>query len=110
MVASNDQVESLQRVGSGNPVLRRRGIGPAVDQVPQTEDAVVLAHLQLCEPSAQGREVPVHVPDNEVSAPVVSFEMRGEVRAGRGKGEGLLHQLTTSWPVMDERRCSSRSA
>ena len=58
----------------------------------------------------QGREVPVHVPDDEVSAPVVSLEVRGEVRADRGHGEGLLDQLTTPWPVMDERTCSSRSA
>ena len=68
VVASNDHVESLRRVGSGNPVLRRRGIGAAVDQVPQAEDAVVLSDLELGEHPAQSREVPVHVTDHEVAA------------------------------------------
>ena len=54
--------------------------------------------------------MPVDVSDDEVPAPLVSFEMRGEVRAARGHVEGLLHQLTTPWPVMDARTCSSREA
>ena len=62
------------------------GVRAAVEPVPGAEDAVMLAHLKLCERPAECRAVPVRAGDEEVARSVVALDASAEVRAGRREG------------------------
>ena len=86
VVSPKPDVEPHGRVRSGKPVQGVERARPAVDQVPEAEDAVMLVHFELGERPAKCREVSVHAGDDEVAAAVVAREPRAKVRAGRREG------------------------
>ena len=89
VVPSNREVESFRRMRPRDPLLRRPRVRPPVDEVPQAEDPVVFANLELGERPAKRREVSVDVAHHQVPAPRVPLKAAGEVRARRGEGLDL---------------------
>ena len=73
VVAADREVELFRRVRPRDPALRRPRVRPAVDEIPEVEDPVVLAHLKLGKGPAKRCEVPVDVTYYQVSAPAVAL-------------------------------------
>ena len=90
VVPAKHEIEACGRMESRDPVLRGERVraGP-VDEVAQAEHPAVLGPPELVERPAKGREMPVHVPDDEVAAGLGAPELHAESRVGRGEAVPL---------------------